>query len=670
MKIRQVRPVRLVRHVRPIRNQCLINFFINLSKLLKDMRKFLQFAFVGAIALTGFGLASCSSDDDLDNPNGGGLSGEAVKTTFTISFPENVAKTKQTDATVQSAETVAYFRGMDNIVLLPFVAQGDAAADPVADNVLPLGSAISLTNMIKPSEQTVSNSIPAATLTKAKGNAVLYSDVDIPLGTGSFLFYGKAIDNGTEKFVNGALTPTIDDTKTPANYGFAPVKIYATGTSAIGTALAEYVSTIAAATTGASDAPANKKWAEVTDAENIGQKTLYDNFTSMKPGSSRDIQAAVLDLYQSLYKNTDAVSKAIVAAILTKATAPATPDGSLTFDSSLGTVAATITATSEDATYPGDLNIPDGAAVLSWSTATPKVATQKLDGSITNIKNITGKFTDYVYPASLYYLSNSGVVTATASQKDNYDGSKEWNEILGGYTAGKAVQSSTKSIAIVDQIQYGVGRLDTKVTATAAKLYDRNGEAVDGTDGTRFPITGVLVGGQKPVNYMFNQVTTGTEVTIFDNVVKAANGTVPYATTTTPTNPQNYTLALETAADQAVYVAVEFLNNSGQDFQGIDGVVPNGAKFYLVAQLVPSQGTGYNATTLNKVFMQDYKTIANFTIKTGKDKTDGSFDPTTGNNEGLGNAYNTIPDLRTPKLELGLSVNLQWQPGLTFDINL
>ena len=632
------------------------------------MRKFLKFAFVGAIALTGFGFTSCSSEEDFDETTT--LSGEAVKTTFTISFPENVARTKQTATTVQNAETVAAFRGMDNIVLIPFITQGDAGADPVASTTAPLGKAIALTNIIKPSEQTVTNSIPAATLTTAKGNAVLYNDVDIPLGTGSFLFYGKAINQGTEKFVDGALTPTIDDTQTPANYGFAPVGIYTAAANAIATALENYVNAIAAATTGASATPANKKWAEVTAAENAGLKTLYDNFTSMKAGSSRDIQAAVLDLYQSLYKNTDDVSKAIVAAILTKATAPATPDGSLTFDNTLGQVATTITATSEDNTYPGNVNIPDGAAVLSWNTATPKVATQKVDGSITNIQNITGKFTDYVYPASLYYVANSGVVTATTSQKANYDGSKEWagaGGILEGYTAGKSAQSSTKSIAIVDQIQYAVGRLDTKVTAAAAKLYDRKGDAVDGTDATRFPITGVLIGGQKGVNYMFHQNGT-TEFTIYDNIVKAGAGTFPYATTTG--SDVNYTLALETAADQAIYVAVEFLNNSGQDFQGFDGVVPNGGKFYLVAQLDPTAAsgvTGYVAGSVDKVFIQDYKTLANFTISAGISNTDPSWvDGTTENTGGLGAAYNTIPDLRTPKLELGLSVNLQWQAGLTF----
>ncbi|MBR4648632.1 MAG: hypothetical protein IKO67_00580 [Bacteroidaceae bacterium] len=624
------------------------------------MRKFLQFAFVGAIALTGFGLASCSSDDDLDNPNGGGLSGEAVKTTFTISFPENVANTKQTAATVQNTEAVADFRGMDNIVLIPFNTQGDADTDPIASTTLPLGQAITLTNMIKPTTATVSNSIPAATLTTAKGNAVLYNDVDIPLGTGSFLFYGKAIDNGTEKFVNGALTATVDAAQTPANYGFAPVPIYTTGSSTIGTALAEYVSAIAAAT----------GWAAVTEAQNAGLKNLYDNFTSLKAGSSRDVQGAVLDLYQSLYKNTDAVSKAIVTAILTKATAPATPDGSLTFDSSLGAVTNTITATSEDNTYPADLGIPDGVAILDWNTATPKVATQKIDGNLSNVKNFTGKFTDYVYPASLYYVANSGVVTATTSQQANYDGSKDWagtDGILAGYTAGKSVQSSSKSVAIVDQIQYAVGRLDTKVTAAAATLYDRKGDAVAGTDGTRFPITGILIGGQKPVDYMFTNPSGTAEFTIYDNIHKANNGTFPYATTTG--SAYNYTLALETAASTPIYVAVEFLNNSGQDFVGFDGVVPEGGKFYLVAQLDPTSTTeAANAdATGKKVFKQDFKTIANFTIAAGKANTDPTWvDGTTENTGGLGAAYNTIPDLRTPKLELGLSVNLNWQAGITF----
>jgi hypothetical protein len=40
------------------------------------------------------------------------------------------------------------------------------------------------------------------------------------------------------------------------------------------------------------------------------------------------------------------------------------------------------------------------------------------------------------------------------------------------------------------------------------------------------------------------------------------------------------------------------------------------------------------------------------------------------NDEGLGSAYNVIPDLRTPELEVAFSVNLDWRPGLLFNINL
>jgi hypothetical protein len=87
-----------------------------------------------------------------------------------------------------------------------------------------------------------------------------------------------------------------------------------------------------------------------------------------------------------------------------------------------------------------------------------------------------------------------------------------------------------------------------------------------------------------------------------------------------------------------------------------------------VAQLKPSEGTGYDATNLNQVFKQDYKTIATFKI--GQGTADTNNDGKSDTPAGLANAYNTIPDLRTPKMELGLSVNLTWQSGLTFNIEL
>ena len=66
------------------------------------------------------------------------------------------------------------------------------------------------------------------------------------------------------------------------------------------------------------------------------------------------------------------------------------------------------------------------------------------------------------------------------------------------------------------------------------------------------------------------------------------------------------------------------------------------------------------------MFKQDYVTSANFTIQANT--KDASTSPN--QDKGLGAAYNVIPDLRTPALSIGLSVDLTWQSGLTFDVDL
>ena len=229
------------------------------------------------------------------------------------------------------------------------------------------------------------------------------------------------------------------------------------------------------------------------------------------------------------------------------------------------------------------------------------------------------------------------------------------------------MQSSTRSVAILDPIQYGVGRMDMTINALAATLYDKKGEAYT-PDAAGFTVTGVLIGGQKRVNYDFTTNTSATERAIYDNITKSqAPSTV--SVTTTSNSATNYTLALQTAPETPIYVAIELLNN-GADFEGVDGVIPAGCKFYLVGKLDPTADGTYDtyntaanvSYTGKRVFMQDFKTIVNFTIVPG---TEG-----TANDKGLGAAYNTIPDLRTPELELGLSVNLEWQPGITFTVNL
>ena len=624
------------------------------------MKKYFSYAFAGAIALTGaVGFASCSTsgEDVVSNINKPDINPsnnseqDAVKTQFTISFPKNVATTRQSGTTVQNDPAIANFRGMDNIVLLPFAATGAAGVDPVGSSSTKLSDAISLTKIIVPSVQAVTNSIPAASL-QAGSNSVLYNDVTIPVGTGSFLFYGKAIDSGTDNFVNGSLSMTQGQ---PSAIKFDLVQTNSSSTvSSVGTALATYLTSIAQVS----------NWDGCANTGNSGETwydaslgPLYTKFINMKAGSSRTVQAAVQDLYTEIKDKSNTVSNAIKAAITNATYASAGAGDVLTFTAAIGNSEATY--------FPGDVNLPDGAALLNYEAST-KTFTQKTDGN-GNTGGVIAKYADYVYPASLYYYCNSGIKTSNSSQQSLYDGTNTWSQITGNSAfSGNSVETSTRSVAILDPIQYGVGRLDASVKLEAATLYDKNGETYNVPAGG-FTVTGILIGGQKQVNFDFTQNTAAVnEYTIFDNITKSQSGTL--SATTTASDP-NYTLALETAADLPVNVAVELLNN-GAAFEGADGIVPTGSKFYLVAQLTPSSGTNYNSTTMNQVFKQDYKTIVTFTIKPGLSKTDGSFNSTTGNTVGLGTAHNLIPDFRTPQLELGLSVDMTWQSGLEFGINL
>ena len=626
------------------------------------MRKFLKYAFVGAIALTGFGLVSCSSDDDLDNPNGG-VTGEEVKTAFTISFPSNVISTKQTAATVQDAGTTESFRGLDDFYLIPF---GSAIT---AGTETKIGSIIELAGFGK-------NDFDIAT-----ANAKVYTGKTVPVGTNHFLFYAKAQDgskNATlstvaEKHQYGTLavkTATTDGiveapyTKA-SDITFAPVQINTVTTtcagSTKGTKLIELLNSVEDATGKLLDADAsNTAWSAVTEAQNPLLYQLYQNLITLKNASSYNVQAALEDLYVSLndmasnasnngYGIATAIRTAISGACATAPAANAT---------TIGTLKSDYTG------YPADVNLPDGAAQVNFSAGAFAWAADQVHSTQLNVTAVD----NYVYPANMWYFANSTLKTRTTTPLTDHEGNgKTWEEILtdiyGVADAGTQVAANTRSVVMNDQAQYAVGRLDATVAAlNANKYYDKKGEEVNVTNG--FTLKGVLVGGQKSVDWQFLPVGTGTW-TVYDNALDASgtwnvkNGTA---------SSTNYTLLLETAAGETELVALEFVNNGG-DFQGADGVIPAGGTFYMVASLDPANATNKTTVTHNTVFKQDYKTQVTFTIGNGTVTTDPATGTKTGTG-GLATATNGIPDLRTPTVELGLSVNLQWQAGLTFDITI
>lgn len=74
----------------------------------------------------------------------------------------------------------------------------------------------------------------------------------------------------------------------------------------------------------------------------------------------------------------------------------------------------------------------------------------------------------------------------------------------------------------------------------------------------------------------------------------------------------------------------------------------------MVGELNPkgTTATQPSGEAIDRVFVKDHTTVANFKITN------------------LKKAYNHIPDMRTSKINVGLAVDLTWQKGITFDVEL
>lgn len=334
--------------------------------------------------------------------------------------------------------------------------------------------------------------------------------------------------------------------------------------------------------------------------------------------------------------------------------------------------------------YPHAFNIPDGVAQLKFedfsegSPVTGGFVFKALNNSSSLIEiGTTLNPTKYTYPAELLYFDNSLLrvndnEVLAANYPNGYgvwDTESQWT----GWEIAP-VASTTRSVAVKNNINYGVAMLSTMVTydATIGDNFEDNRPASEGVklavnDIKALTLTGVLIGGQyQNVGWNFirkNEEAENKNFVIFDNQI--ADGAVP---TVSP----NYTLVFDNYQNDAasVRVALEFTNNSDKDIYGIGGMIPKGGVFYLAGVLDLSSNTetiawpshyaippytaeGKTDETKKRVFIQDYLTTATFKI---------------GQNS-LKNAYTTIPDLRASQISLGLSVDLNWRQGLNFNVD-
>ena len=615
-------------------------------------------------------LVACSSDSDMVNTET--QERGVVKTEFTISFPQNLANlTRLSSDVVQVAASgnLVKFRGIKNIRLYPFEADSANVSSNSTYNELnrinlygsgtvnPAGYSGG-TNEI--ASQTVSGTTVTSTPFYKNSVSHLYQNVDIPTGTKSFIFYGEAAAaaTSTADSVGALRTTTPTGTATLKDIAFSPQPIFSSAATSVGESgdsIAEYLTSIA--NTEITYRGETKTWA---DTKNVGLQQLYQNYILLTTGSWANVKAVVGQMYKNLQTRVEDndETKAMKVAIR-NSIAQSGYGVNRKGDSGEDTLQLTFSKTYRS--YPASIKLPDGAAIVAWETPTGESANRfvaKVGPGSTGLD--VSDLSSFAYPASLYYYVLSNITTSD-QEKNAYNDDDTWTTITNTYHSGNEVKYTTRSVAVLRPVQYAVARLDVIVKANAETLPDNSSPAQNiAVRATTFPITGLLVGGQKAVGYNFQQRTDSTKLyTVYDNQVQNDNGSSRYLNSIGfGEGGAIHTMLLETAAATAkddansqVKIAVEFLNNGTQTIVGQGGcLIYPGCKFYLIGTLNPWKEEAQPDRL--KALEQDYTTTANLTVS------------------GLSSAYASLPDLSVPKLEMGLSVDLTWKNGLTQDITI
>ena len=486
----------------------------------------------------------------------------------------------------------------------------------------------------------------------------------------------------------------------------------------------------------------------------VSFNTIYNQggHSELRAGSGPAVKRMINDLYQVLFKVKSATPTNLEETVAMRLADVICANIGKAFDTSVSfefqknsSLISFVGSTSSydklnvDATlndFPKTkFNLPYGATILEISYNTSAnapeynymgaVPTYAMGGS-------TSAFdpSNYVFPPELMYFGNSPIRTTntTKGTSDYPDGTTNWmddnNNLWGDWTNNAHVLSTTRAVAMKNCINYANALLKCNVKYGTNALKDNNHQiqyertGANETDNVisvatgaagMFELTGILVGGQnRTVGWDFipradasiNEPTAPQfKYMVYDGEIP--DGTIPAATSASggSASADVYTLLWDNwdysfmgQSQRTVYVALEFKNNSGKDFWGMNNLIPKDGTFYITGKLDPdvitvdgktaaeitadkslgvtwpaayemppyytaAQATAKGDATLDKktikerrVFMQDYVTEATFVL------TENS----------LKYALVAVPDLRSTQISLGLSVDLHWREGLKF----
>ncbi len=481
-----------------------------------------------------------------------------------------------------------------------------------------------------------------------------YCNLDI--GVNGLLVYGgvvnKAVPEGKNanlKMYNGSLLETFPSTITHVTdvqdgISFSLEPIYkasehsaTNGIPSGAQTLADYMTAIATKTIGESET-----FYESTDGTISDFFEKFTNEGKPLPGSAASVKVWIEKFIKTIQPtiddgNTAENIKNKLNAIKTAATTQITSIGE-------------ITATS----YPRNLYLPDGAAVLRWDKTVNKFVPQINTTTLENINSIAR----FAYPAPLYYYVSSDIKTSdekvdleTIYNEVVSDETKTaWDKVLANEKFNKtAVNLNTRAVALAHPVQFAVAQLKVNIKAYSATLKDADNNDVTVGD-ENFPLKGIVVCDQRPVNYRFEpkeveqgNISHSDVLFIYDNQVKENC----YLRSEGVWAEGCSTMVLQSLKDENVNIILEFENKSGAAFSCIDGMVYPDTRFYMIgrveATLYNTPDEHVNDENRGQVFTKDYITTVNMTVSS------------------LAKAYNVPPNLLSPNLEIGVETTPQWE---------
>lgn len=597
------------------------------------------------IGLASMVLTSCQKQEDVSEVT------EPAKTyvlaDLALSLPASTAP--RTRMTTEVTQTNGNFRGIQRLSIIPFTTQGK----------------ITSTDMPSYYEN---EPIVSTSWTVPDNTVHHYQKVHLMKGVASFLTYGQAAAVMGGKDVNGSLIPKVEGQSqtagimpermavSPANLTFELEKIYKESDVPAGaTAIANYLTHIARAEGKINPGTEDEVTVSWKDANDAWLQLLYTNFINQNdlgtniimPGSARNVKAFVSTLYRRLAAmnyNDATIEKAIVNDILNRITTGVTYEGEGD--------ALTVTSLGTYDSYPNDLDLPDGAAAVLWDMTADGNKGAFVPQTVTTLDAPINTINRFAYPPELYYYSNSRIKTSnTEILESGYGTYQSWSDALANqYPYDDAVVSGdTKAVAIKEPLQYGVAHLSATIASTSSSLDDADGNLIE-VGATSFPVTGIIICGQRPVDFEFKVKTTATGETTGDElfIYDRHLGGSPYLKFGDSASGPFETLALQNEDGKDVTIMLELENQSDKNFKGEDGIVYKGTKFYLTGQVKLSGGSDTSVSASEKddvkkrVFTQDHTTTVTMKVQT------------------LAHAYNVMPNVLSGRLEIGVDIKLDW----------